>query len=86
MGIASIKALHSAGRRVPEDCSVISIDGIEMTRYTVPTLTTLVQPRRQMGAEAVRILLDVLEGRGPHTHIRLETALREGETVGVPNH
>ena len=86
MGIASIKALHSAGRRVPEDCSVISIDGIEMTRYTVPTLTTLVQPRRQMGAEAVRILLDVLEERGPHTHIRLETALREGETVGAPNH
>lgn len=83
MAMAAIKALHSAGRRVPEDCSVISIDGIEMTRYTVPTLTTLVQPSATMGAEAVRILVDVLEERAPHSHLRVTTTLREGETVAA---
>ena len=82
MGIASIKALHSAGYRVPIDCSVISIDGIEMTLYTIPTLTTLVQPGDELGTEAVRILVDVLEGKGEHRHLRLSTALRPGETVG----
>ena len=81
MAMAAIKALHSAGLRVPQDCSVISIDGIEMTRYTVPTLTSLVQPGDEMGTQAVRILVDVLEGKGGHRHLRLATTLREGETV-----
>lgn len=81
MAMAAIKALHSHGRRVPEDCSVISIDGIEMTRYTVPTLTTLIQPAEELGTQAVQILVDVLEGRGTHRHMRLATTLREGETV-----
>lgn len=84
MAMAAIKALHNAGRRVPEDCSVISIDGIEMTRYIVPTLTSLVQPGVEMGAEAVNILLEVIEGTGAHRHLRLETTLREGETVAAP--
>ncbi len=82
MAMAAIKALHSHGRRVPEDCSVISIDGIELTRYTVPTLTSLVQPGTELGTHAVRILVDVLEGKGTHRHLRLSTTLREGETVG----
>ena len=81
MGIAAIKALHSDGVRVPQDCSVISIDGLEMTKYTVPTLTTLAQPGDVMGAEAVRILVSVLKGEAAHTHLRLTTTLREGETV-----
>ena len=84
MAMSAIKALHNAGRQVPTDCSVISIDGIEMTRYIVPTLTSLVQPGAEMGAEAVRILLDVIEGKGTHRHLRPEAALREGETVTAP--
>ena len=86
MAMAAIKALHSHGRRVPEDCSVISIDGIEMTRYTVPTLTTLIQPAEELGTQAVRILVDVLEGKGTHQHVRLATTLREGETVAEAPH
>ena len=66
MAMAAIKALHNSGLKVPENCSVISIDGIEMTRYIVPTLTSLVQPGAEMGIEAVNILLSVIEGTGPH--------------------
>ena len=85
MAMAAIKALHNVGVRVPQDCSVISIDGIEMTRYTVPTLTTLIQPAAEMGTQAVRILADVLSGRGGHRHLSPETTLREGETVATHN-
>lgn len=84
MAMAAIKALHKTGKKVPEDCSVISIDGIEMTRYTVPTLTSLVQPAAEMGTTAVHILTDVLEGKGKHRHLSLPTTLREGETVVAP--
>ena len=37
MAMAAMKALHDHGRRVPEDCSVIAIDGLSMSEYTVPT-------------------------------------------------
>ena len=80
MGIAAMKALKKEGRRVPEDCSVIAIDGIEMSKYTTPTLTTLIQPREQMGEEAVKILLEVLSGK-KNRHVCFETRLRKGETL-----
>ena len=82
MAIAAMKALSDAGIRVPEDCSVMAIDGIEMSRYTVPTLTTLVQPTETLGQQAVEILVDALKGGENGRHIRLETTLRPGGSVG----
>ena len=81
MAVAAMKALHDCGRRVPEDCSVIAIDGIEMSDYTVPTLTTLIQPKEAMGAEAVGILVDMIERRSGNRHVRTETTLRPGGSV-----
>ena len=79
--IAAIKALHDHGRQVPEDCSVIAIDGLAVSAYTLPTLTTLIQPAGQMGKESVEILLNILENGGPPRHVRLEAILREGGSV-----
>ena len=79
--IAAMKALEDSGRRVPEDCSVIAIDGLNFTEYITPTLTTMVQPAEEMGRESVRILLDVLENGGKTRHVRLEARLREGASV-----
>lgn len=79
--IAAIKALHDHGRQVPEDCSVIAIDGLAVSAYTLPTLTTLIQPAEQMGKESVEILLNILENGGPTRHVRLEAILREGGSV-----
>lgn len=81
LAIAAIKALYDAGKRVPDDVSVIAIDGIEISNYLIPTLTTLCQPKDRLGEEAVRILVDVLEGRAGNRHIRLETTPRLGGTV-----
>lgn len=83
MAIAAMKAIHDVGFRVPEACSVVAIDGIEMSLYTIPTLTTFIQPQVTMGEEAVKILVDVIEGVAPSKHVRLETTLREGETLGT---
>lgn len=82
MAIAAMKAISDAGRSVPQDISIIAIDGIEMSLYTTPTLTTLVQPQALMGEKAVEILVGVLDGRAPCSHVRLETTLRPGGTVG----
>lgn len=81
MAMAAIKALSDEGWRVPEDCSVIAIDGIPMSAYTVPTLTTLVQPAAELGEDSVQILLDMVERHAGNRHVELETTLREGGTI-----
>ena len=80
-GMAAIKALEDHGRHVPEDCSVIAIDGITVSEYVTPTLTTMVQPVEEMGRESVRILADMIEQRCTSRHLRLEAQLRQGGSV-----
>lgn len=81
LAVAAMKALHDHGKRIPEDCCVAAIDGIEMSSYTFPTLTTLIQPQEEMGRLSVQILLDILEGRGEHRHIIVDTTTREGGSI-----
>ena len=84
MAIAAIKALDDCGRSVPRDCSVIAIDGLSLSEYTRPTLTTLCQPMARMGEESVKILLDVMNGRAKSRHIVVETQFRAGASIAPP--
>ncbi|ANC32337.1 LacI family DNA-binding transcriptional regulator [Isoptericola dokdonensis] len=63
------------GLRVPEDLSVVGFDNIPESATTSPPLTTVAQPLHRMGAEALRMLLDVLEGTPREQHLRLPTSL-----------
>ena len=58
--IGSVRALHDAGLRVPEDVSVLGFDDIQAARYIVPSLTTIRQPLERMGALAASLLLKKL--------------------------
>lgn len=81
MAIAAIKALSDRGRSVPQDCSVVAIDGLELSDYTLPTLTTLVQPAEEMGCECAHTLVELIEGRGENRHLLFSTTLRPGGSV-----
>jgi len=61
MAIGVLKGLHAAGIRVPEDFSVVGFDNILISAYTNPPLTTLDQPKRYIGAEAARLILELLD-------------------------
>ena len=81
MAIAAMRALKDCGRSVPGDCSVIGIDGLEMTDYTDPRLTTLSQPMELMGKESVQTLVDLIEGRSAHKQVTVQATLKEGGSV-----
>jgi DNA-binding LacI/PurR family transcriptional regulator len=55
--IGAIRALRDAGKRVPEDVSVVGFDDIQSAAYQNPGLTTVRQPLRQMGVAAAETLL-----------------------------
>ena len=67
MAIGAIRALRDAGRRVPEDVSVVGFDGLEVGEYTVPKLTTVVQSVEALAEHSIRLLLENLEStQAPH--------------------
>jgi DNA-binding LacI/PurR family transcriptional regulator len=55
--IGAIRALREAGRRVPEDVSVVGFDDIQSAAFQNPALTTVRQPLWKMGALAAETLL-----------------------------
>ena len=84
MAIGAMRALMDAGRRIPEDCSVIAIDGLELSAYIEPPLTTLCQPMEEMGRRSAEILLDMVRHKGSHACELLPTTLRQGRSVAAP--
>lgn len=65
MAIAFMKTIRRAGVRVPEDVSVVGFDGIEIGDYVEPTLTTIRQPRFELGSTGAEILLGMIRGEAP---------------------
>jgi LacI family transcriptional regulator len=55
--IGTIRSLHDAQLRVPEDVSVIGFDDIKGASFQMPSLTTIRQPLNQMGIMAAKTLL-----------------------------
>jgi DNA-binding LacI/PurR family transcriptional regulator len=60
MAVGAMYAIHEAGLHVPNDVSVIGYDDIPLASYTIPRLTTVAQPAREIGTLAVERLIDAL--------------------------
>ncbi|MFV0286439.1 MAG: LacI family DNA-binding transcriptional regulator [Demequina sp.] len=82
--LAAIEVAQDLGLRVPEDLSVIGFDDIPEAGLASPALTTVRQPLQEMGAAAMRMLLDRIEGREHASHVRLDTSLVLRETCAPP--
>jgi LacI family transcriptional regulator len=63
MAVGVVRALVTAGVRVPGDVRVTGFDGIEPGRHLTPALTTVRQPMRDMGRLAVELLINRLAAR-----------------------
>jgi LacI family repressor for deo operon, udp, cdd, tsx, nupC, and nupG len=75
MAIGLMRTLISAGVRVPEDISVAGFDDIEFAAVVEPPLTTIHQPRRELGQAGAAVLLDVMSGRKAQPRVRLATGI-----------
>lgn len=82
MAIGFISAIRRHGIECPRDVSVIGFDDIAISDYYAPALTTMRQPREDIGRRATEALIDILEGnvtyRGPlRVVLRSELVVRE---------
>lgn len=62
IAIGAIRTIKQAGLRVPEDISIVGFDDIYFAAVYDPPLTTVEQPARLLGFEAMRLLADRLAG------------------------
>lgn len=76
--IRTMEVARSLGLSVPEDLSVIGFDNVPESALTTPPLTTIAQPIRRMGAEAIHLLIAMMDGVSEGgTHVTLPTELVE---------
>ena len=65
MAAGALRTLKAAGRAVPADVAVVGFDDHLIARHTVPPLTTVRQPIRQLGREMAKMLISLIEGDQP---------------------
>lgn len=85
MTIGAMRILGRLGIRVPEDIALVAYDDFEWAAHFRPRLTTMAQPMQEIGAEAVRLLLDRIGGprREPEA-VRLAPRFMHRESCGCP--
>jgi DNA-binding LacI/PurR family transcriptional regulator len=80
--IGAIRALRLGGRIVPQDVSVVGFDDVPFARYLSPALTTVRAPIEQVGREAVRQLVRLLNGEQADILTLMHTELVIRESCG----
>lgn len=63
LALGSLRALHEANIKVPQDVRLMSVNNLEMSQYASPTLTTVEIPQTFLGESAVDLLMERLAGR-----------------------
>lgn len=81
IAIGAMRALRDVGKRVPEDVSVVGLDGIAIGNFTVPRLTTVAQSVETLSRQSVALLLRALEHPGSPCHRVVPVILRKQESV-----
>lgn len=63
LALGVLRAGHEAGVALPDDLSVIALHDTPLADFTQPPLTTVAMPLEELGAAALRILKDRIDGR-----------------------
>jgi DNA-binding LacI/PurR family transcriptional regulator len=80
MALGLLRALHEAGRRVPDDVSVVGFDDIPEAEYFGPPLTTVRQHFDELGRRALGSLMTLIDtgitaGDPSTPHVSIEPSL-----------
>ena len=58
MAFGAYQALYQAGLRMPQDMGIVGYDDVELARYMTPPLTTIQQPKDELGELAIDVLIN----------------------------
>lgn len=81
MAIGAVRALQDCGLQVPEDVSVMGMDGLAIGDFTVPTLTTVRQSVEELAERSVQILFQQIQGNPRPCHETIAPAVEQKEST-----
>lgn len=84
MALGFMRAAAEAGRRIPEDISVVGFDDIPESRYFSPPLTTIAQDFGELGRRAMTLVAGALEGERTGTVAAVSPRLVVRSSTGPP--
>ncbi|MGA3017083.1 MAG: LacI family DNA-binding transcriptional regulator [Bryobacteraceae bacterium] len=82
--LGALRAARERGLNVPGDLSVVGLDDLYLSSYTDPPLTTIQQPKHEMGRLAAQILLEQLSGKHPESRMTLAGKLVVRQSTAPP--
>ncbi len=83
MAIGACKAIYDKGLSVPKDYSVAGFDGLEISKYYEPTLTTVKQPVEKIAVATSKLLFDMIKNKSGTQNIIFEGEIEIGQSVKV---
>ena len=84
MACAAMRAAQDSGRDVPDSLSIIGCDNIMMSYVVRPSLTTIAQPRYNLGCAAMQQLIEQIEHeQHSHNSICMEHTIIKRESPAV---
>jgi DNA-binding LacI/PurR family transcriptional regulator len=85
MALGAYQAAADRGLHIPHDISIIGFDDLPEAHWAAPALTTIRQPRSDMAATALRLLVRIMAGDPPQSpHIELSTHLITRHSTAPP--
>jgi LacI family transcriptional regulator/LacI family repressor for deo operon, udp, cdd, tsx, nupC, and nupG len=81
IAVGALLACRQRGVRVPGDLSVVGLDDIDIARYVMPALTTVRQPRIELGRAGMQMLLDLMNERPVRDHTLLPQLVVRASTA-----
>ena len=81
MALGAIRAIHDAGKRVPEDVSVAGFDGLVLGDFTTPRLSTVAQDVEEMAVQSLALLRHNIEDGTAAKHVTTPVALMSKEST-----
>lgn len=75
------RAIYEAGKKIPEDYSVMGFDGLEMSKYYCPSLTTMEQPCGLMVNQSIEMLMNAINGNSDNRQLFVNANLVERDSV-----
>lgn len=81
MAVGASKAILESGKKIPEDYSVVGFDGLDITYYYNPSITTIRQPVEEIAKETTNILFDLINKKTKNKHKIFDGELVERDSV-----
>ena len=81
--IGILKCLHQPGLSVPEDVAVASIDNLDISAYTIPSLTTIDIPKDETGFHAISALINHDQEQSSNISITVRTHLIQRNSTRI---